>query len=72
VYRFKCFQRGLPLGFADRQTLCVQLVFVRLVIGPTAAAVAGLQYDLRPPALLGSMPKSASAVITPQRGHDLG
>jgi hypothetical protein len=61
VLRDQCFQLGLPGCFAGRLTLRVQLVPVGVEVGPTHARSQALQYDLRPPVLLESTPKSASA-----------
>jgi hypothetical protein len=63
------FQLGLPGCFASRRTLCIQLVLAGVVVGPTAPAVAGLAVRPAPTRLAASTPKSASTVITPQRGR---
>jgi hypothetical protein len=72
VFLFERLEFGLPGCFPSRHTLRIQLILVGVVIGPPAPASQALQYDLRPPVLLRSTPKSASAVMTPQRGQVLG
>jgi hypothetical protein len=66
------FQFGLPGCFASRLPRGAQLVLAGVVVGPTTSAVAGLAVRLAPTRLARATPKSAFAVMTPQRGQALG